>query len=113
MPKQSIKTSIPNIPVYIAKPKRDFSRTIFNIKRTEKKPTMAAETAPVIIGAASMFPYNPVCPRASVSMANAPKMAGIDSRKEKRTAMSLDNPRKNPAASVAPEREMPGVMAMA
>ena len=43
----------------------------------------------------------------------APRMAGMDSRKEKRTANFRSKPRKQPAVMVVPEREMPGQVATA
>ena len=43
----------------------------------------------------------------------APRTAGMDSRKEKRTANFRSKPTKQPAVIVVPEREMPGQVAMA
>ena len=43
----------------------------------------------------------------------APRIAGMDSRKEKRTANFRSSPTKQPAVIVVPEREMPGQVAMA
>ena len=43
----------------------------------------------------------------------APRMAGMDIRKEKRTANFRSKPTKQPAVMVVPEREMPGQVAMA
>ena len=43
----------------------------------------------------------------------APRMAGMDIRKENRTANFRSNPTKQPAVMVVPEREIPGQVAMA
>ena len=43
----------------------------------------------------------------------APRMAGMDMRKEYRTANLRSRPTKHPAVMVVPEREMPGQVAMA
>ena len=43
----------------------------------------------------------------------APRTAGMDNRKEKRTANFRSKPTKHPAVMVVPEREIPGQVAMA
>ena len=51
---------------------------------------------------------------ASISVRRlAPKMAGMDIRKENRTANFRSKPAKQPAVMVVPEREIPGQVAMA
>jgi hypothetical protein len=41
----------------------------------------------------------------------APRIAGIDSRKENLPESSLSRPQKSPVEIVAPDREIPGIMA--
>jgi len=46
-------------------------------------------------------------------IAAAPKIIGVDNKKENRADASLVNPVSNPVVMVTPERETPGIIAIA
>jgi len=68
----------------------------------DKKPTSNRLISPLLMDSISNTDLRP-----------APKTIGIDSKKENLAAVSRFNPRHIPAIIVMPEREVPGIKAMA
>ena len=71
----------------------------------------AEQSDPTSAGPRTPFPLEPSS-SGSLSSAAAP-MIGVASRKAKRAASSLESPTSRPPAIVAPEREKPGMSAIA
>ena len=84
---------------------------IIRSSRMQRYPTTAATATPTMYTgtSAQMIPASTASFRLRML---APRMAGMDMRKEKRTANFRSKPRKHPAVMVVPEREMPGQVAM-
>ena len=107
---------IPKTAVYMAKQKSDLSLIIFSIKRMAKYPTTAALNVPAItsIRPASLSRGIELPDIISIKCrTKAPSIAGMDNRKEKRAARSLESFLPRAPVIVAPERETPGKMAIA
>ena len=73
-----------------------------------KNPAMAEDKNPAI-NILSIPEFNILCSFISP----APNIIGVASKKEKRAASFLDNPKNNAAAMVIPERDTPGIIANA
>ena len=73
-----------------------------------KNPAMAEDINPAI-----NMPSIPEFNMSGSFISPAPNIIGVANKKEKRAASFPDNPKNNAAAMVMPERDTPGIIAMA